>query len=55
MELIMKIKMKLKVKYKAFMYIYTPQVDELKTPSKIIKPVFAKNPQLIPACVPVRA
>jgi hypothetical protein len=55
MEFMMKIKMKIKIKYKAFMYIYAPQLDEVKTPSKIIKPVFAKNPQLLAACVSVRA
>jgi len=47
--------MKIKVKYKAFLYIYKPELDAVKTPAKIIRPVFSKNPPLIPAHIAVQA
>ena len=51
----MKLKMKLKVKYKAFVYVYQPELDAVKTPTQIIKPVFSKKPQFLPAYTATQA
>lgn len=51
----MKLKMKIKIKYKAFMFIYKPEMDTVKTPANIIKPVFNKNPQPLALHVAARA
>lgn len=40
----MKMKLKIKIKYKAFIYHYVPELNTVKTPVKIVKPSFAKNP-----------